>query len=443
MYDFITDLLNIDRNLIKSLDVVKLNDEIQYHITLFQKPVFCPFCGGTTHSNGYNRAKRINHPHLTDQRAVIVSRSNRRQCNECLKTFTESNPFSFPAFRNSFLALSNTLKLLGNLNYTFSMIAINNHISVTQVQRYFDSFVTVHRLSLPECIGIDEIYSKMANRANSAYLCVMVDHQSRTLFELLPTRSKAELIRYFSNIPKAERDKVKYLTIDMWEPYKQVVELYLKNCTIAVDPFHVVKHLMECFSRIRLNIFRQCEYGSDTYYLLKTWKDLLERDVFLDNKPVYNSRFKKHLNKRNLLDMILDVNENLTLGFRLKEMYLKFNKEASSENCTSWFESIYQEFILSEIPEFNEFISILSTWKQEILNSFIRPYDDRKLSNALTENINGKLKTYIQISKGISNFKRFRKRCIFALNKKVFYSISDSLCSDKRIGKKRGPYKKS
>lgn len=59
--------------------------------------------------------------------------------------------------------------------------------------------------------------------------------------------------------------------------------------------------------------------------------------------------------------MIRDVNENLTLGFRLKEMYLKFNKEATSENCLSWFESIYQEFVLSEIPEFNEFIRILST----------------------------------------------------------------------------------
>ena len=87
----------------------------------------------------------------------------------------------------------------------------------------------------------------------------------------------------------------------------------MQNCTIAVDPFHVVKHLMECFSRICLNILRQCEYGSDTYYLLKTWKDLLEKDIFLDNKHVYNSRFKKHLNKQNLLDMILDVNDNLTL----------------------------------------------------------------------------------------------------------------------------------
>ena len=46
----------------------------------------------------------------------------------------------------------------------------------------------------------------------------------------------------------------------------------------------------------------QAEYNSNSYYLLKTWKDLIERDVYLDNEPVYNKRFKKKLNKRNLLE---------------------------------------------------------------------------------------------------------------------------------------------
>ena len=78
----------------------------------------------------------------------------------------------------------------------------------------------------------------------------------------------------------------------------------------------------------------------------------------------------------------------------------------------------------------------------EILNSFIRPFDDRKLSNALCENINGKLNTYLNISRGIINFKRFRKRAIYALNPKVFYSLTHVLKADAGIGYKRGKYKK-
>ena len=122
--------------------------------------------------------------------------------------------------------------------------------------------------------------------------------------------------------------------------------------------------------------------------------------------------------------MILNINENLCLGFRLKEMYLHFNKEATPDNCEQWFDTIYEAFLNSGIHEFNSFITTLSNWKKRYTGLISAPYDDRKLSNALSENINAQLQTYIAISKGISNFMRFRKRVIFSLNPKVYYSIS-------------------
>ena len=79
----------------------------------------------------------------------------------------------------------------------------------------------------------------------------------------------------------------------MWLPYKQVVHRYLVNAQIAVDPFHVITHLMDGLSCVRINIQNQLEYGSDAYYLLKTWKDLLEKRDNLDNKPVFNKRFQR------------------------------------------------------------------------------------------------------------------------------------------------------
>lgn len=334
------------------------------------------------------------------------------------------------------------MKQLKNLNYTYLMIAQSNHISVTQVQLYFDSFINIPRISLPVSLGIDEIHSRMAKRKDASYLAVLVDNLNRSLIDVLPSRSKSELSRYFERIPLDERKQVRYVTIDMWLPYKEVCKKYLPSCIIAVDPFHVVKHLMEGFSRIRLNILNQCEYDSTTYYLLKTWKDLIEKDVFLDNEPVYNKRFGRKLNKRDLQEMILNISENLCLGFRLKEMYLHFNKEATPDNCEQWFDTIYEAFLSSGIHEFDSFITTMSNWKKEILNSFQRPYDDRKLSNALSENINGQLQTYIAISKGISNFVRFRKRVIFSLNPKVYYSITETLHSDKREGRSRISHKK-
>lgn len=431
MYDFITDLFNLDKNMIKVVHIVSLPDVTQLHISLVPKRLPCPYCHGVTHLNGYSKPKVINHPKLTDKKCVIVFKNNRYQCNECLRTFSGPNPFTFTNFKNSYLAFDNIMKSLSNLNYTYKMVADLNHISITQVQRYFDSFVNIPRIRLPESIGIDEIHSKMAKRTDSAYLCVMVDNVNRSLFEILPSRSKRELQRYFDKISLEERNLVHFVTIDMWEPYRDIAHMYLKNAIIAVDPFHVVEHLSDAFTRIHLNIMYQVEYNSDSYYLLKSWKDLVEKDVFLDNEPIYNKRFKRKLNKRELQNMLLDISENLTLGYRLKQMYLNFNKKAVETDCEEWLQTILVAFKEAQLSEYNEFISLLEHWKYEILNSFKRPFDDRKLSNALSENINGQIRTYLAISNGVTNFIRFRKRCLLSLNKKTFYSINDKLKSDK------------
>lgn len=437
MYDSIINLCNIDKEKIKHLSIETKDNITIIHIELKHSQMDCPYCGGRTCSHGHTKPKIINHPFLTDRNAYIEFKANRHICHDCGKTFIESNPFTFDNFKNSIFCLNNIMKQLSNLNYTYKMIADSNNVSITQVQRYMDSYVNIPRIHLPASIGIDELHSRMAKRKNSSYLCVLVDNEHRCLFEILPSRSKQELNRYFDKIPKDEKANVRFVTIDMWEPYKAVALRQFPNCVIAVDPFHVVKNLIDAFTRIRINIMNQVEYGSDAYYLLKSWKHLIETDANLDNEPEYNKRFKTMLNKRQLRDMILDISENLALGYELKEMYRRFNKEATPANCEQWFDYIVEAFEQSNIAEYNAFISMIKHWRKEILNSFLRPFDDRKLSNAFAENTNSKLRSYIEISNGLSNFTRFRKRCIFALNPKVFYSITDRLKSDKRQGKKR------
>ena len=81
-------------------------------------------------------------------------------------------------------------------------------------------------------------------------------------------------------------------------------------------------------------------------------------------------------------------------------------------------------------------------WKPEIINSFRRPYDDRRQSNALAENINHKLRLLIEVSNGYTNLERFRARTLYCLNDKLFYCLTTCLYSKKREYKKRGTYTK-
>ena len=117
--------------------------------------------------------------------------------------------------------------------------------------------------------------------------------------------------------------------------------------------------------------------------------------------------------------MIKDTFPILGEAYELKEYYRRLNKTATYEEAVEKYDDVVRLFNNSGIPQYDEFASILVKWKTEILNSFRRPYENRKLSNAYSENINGKLRTYITVSRGLGNFKRFRCRTLFALNPKI------------------------
>lgn len=440
--DFITTLLNVKSTDIKECNIRTLDNVVEYELTLARKMTFCPYCGGQLISHGY-KLKVINHPSLREFDGIVKLHANRYKCKECGKTTIEHDPLSFSGFNSSYVLLRSAMSKLGNLNYTLKMISEELNISRTQLCKYLDSYVVIPHRSLPESIGIDEIYSKVLSKKNNSYICVLVDNNRRCLFEVLQSRSKMSLSLYFSGFSKAECRNVKYVTIDMWQPYKDVVKTYLPNATLAVDPFHVIKHLTDDFNKLRVRLMNACEYGSPAYHLLKKWHWLLEEDhVELDNHPRYNKVFKRKLNHRDLYNMIIDTFPELSDAYILKERYRRFNLECDYEDASLEYYDLFQAFAKSGIPEYREFVTLLKDWEEEILNSFKRPYQDRRLSNALTENINGKIRKYLTVSNGLVNFPRFRKRALLALSRDIDFALHDNLMSESYARPKRGPYKK-
>lgn len=49
----------------------------------------------------------------------------------------------------------------------------------------------------------------------------------KTILDVLSSRHKRTLIDYLSRIPLLERKRVKYVSIDMWETYKDVASRFL------------------------------------------------------------------------------------------------------------------------------------------------------------------------------------------------------------------------
>ena len=442
--DFIISSLNVREDEIKSIDTYVKDGVITIELELISNTRDCPYCSGPLKIKDYRKTKIIIGD-FNNHQTVVIHKKCRYVCKECNKTLTKKSPLCFKNTNISFSVIQAIMNDLRYVNETIVSIAERYHLSCTTIQKYADSFLIVPRLKLSESIGLDEIHSIPLTKRNSSYLGVIVDNINRDLLELLPSRSKDELRRYFSTIPKEERLKVKYVTTDLWRPYKDISNIYLPNAKVCADPFHVIKNLNEPFNKFRVSIMNQKDKNSTAYYLLKNWWKLLlsdEYDFDINANGSYNKVFGQYMNYYELRKEILKIDDNLYKAYELKEEFRSFIKDTEAYEAEVMHDEVLNDFIEADLPCYKEFIKTIKSWKEEIINSFDKPYDNRKQSNALAENINSKIQKMISVSNGLTNYERTRARALYILNKRVHYSISDTFKSNKVKGRTRGKYNK-
>ena len=75
------------------------------------------------------------------------------------------------------------------------------------------------------------------------------------------------------------KEAVKVVAIDMWQPYKRAIQKTLPNATIVVDRFHVVRNVIWALDRVRKRIVEgdkalRTRLKRSRYLLLKNYIDL-------------------------------------------------------------------------------------------------------------------------------------------------------------------------
>lgn len=140
--------------------------------------------------------------------------------------------------------------------------------------KVFDEHAGIATVPLPRCLCIDEVY--VSNYLQTEYACVLLDFDTGAIYDLIPSRKKDELSSYFSNINKGTRNYVKYISIDMWENYRDLAHRYFPNALVCVDSFHVVKNVNYAFDKVRIRIMNSYDRTSEEYRLLKRFHWLLK-----------------------------------------------------------------------------------------------------------------------------------------------------------------------
>lgn len=455
----ILNLFNLSHDRVDAIDIHHDAGTLVATIQLIRQEECCPTCNfPTTSIKGYTN-KTIIHSISTQVPCLIQYRARRYLCPACRKTFYEKNPFSHKNMKLSAATVYAILNELKQPTETFSTVATRYHVSPTTAAYIFDAHVMVARRKLPLCICIDEVYA--FSSSDSDYVCVLVDFISKKTIDLLPSRKKVELNKYFSWIPLEERKEVEMISCDMWETYRDMTHRWFPNAKVCVDRFHVMQETLRRVDSIRKETMNRIkpsknkairdmdiqehdayERAAKNYYLLKKFHWLLFKNeahmtkkdettgkivsLMDPNYPKqYNRRMQRYLNLYDIYNLLLEIEPKLSIAMRFKARLDEFYENCTYETAEKELTEIIDECIHSDMNILIDLSKTLRRWKKEIINSFLLVKGTKKRpSNGIIENRNKIIKQLKNNANGFKNWSRFRNRALYVLNDDVNFSLN-------------------
>jgi transposase len=130
-----------------------------------------------------------------------------------------------------------------------------------------------------QILAVDEI----AIRKGHHYLTVVLDYESGRVVWMGEDRKQATLEAFFDAMSQKQRDGIRAVAMDMWDPFIAAVRAKVPNARIVFDLFHVVKAFGKVIDAVRIDQARQAAaadksvYKGSKFLLLKNRANL-ERD---------------------------------------------------------------------------------------------------------------------------------------------------------------------
>lgn len=410
----------IDVTDLEIYEVLDQNDrEVSIRIRLRRKNVPCPDCGAISDIGikDYKRKKyRLVNP---NGKTFVIHYEQRRFLCSCGRTFLEKNPF---IWNHNYKVDPKIISLV--INYLKKPFTVQNiaefvGISPSSVFNIIDRYVKIPKKHLPEILSIDEFLGFNADSDNiGKYPCLLVDVKTHELIDVIRSRRKVWLEDYFSKKNASEVQRVKYVVIDMHQPYKDVFKKYFPHAIIAIDKFHYVRYVTDAIDLVRKRIMNRFEDFEVEYKLLKNNRfSLLKKDDPSRRKKKLISYLGKYLNKAELLNEVLSIDTELRNAYEIGHHFLKVLDKISFDRSVDFVKSTISIFASSGIDEFQKVADTFTNWKVEIINSFIVTADGYALTNGPIEGMNNKVKTIKKLSYGIVNFNHLRARILLAFEK--------------------------
>ncbi|MBD2364916.1 ISL3 family transposase, partial [Anabaena minutissima FACHB-250] len=324
---------------------------------------------------------------------------NRRQlrCTKCRQVFSES--LDFIKTRRTYTKRLAMKVIKEVLETNVESAAIRNRMTASEVETLLKEqeadLLKEKPLQLKK-LGIDEITQL---KGGKNYAAVLVDLETRKPITLLEKRNKAVIAEYLSSLGSEVLNQIEEVSIDLWIPYKSLIQEMLPNAQVVADRFHVMKQINQELDERR----KQEKWAA---VKIKNRQEREEKLAGLTHSKYPLLKKKESLNDEERVK----INSLQKLAPELGEMYR--NKEAIRDIFESHItsdEALYKflEWTQTAYKFFPKSCRTISRWIDEIL-----AYFDHRTTQGIVEGINQKIKLIKRRAYGLTNFNNFRRRIL-------------------------------
>lgn len=410
MNNYILNLLNIeDKNIFILPNIEeKLIKNKKYKVIegfLTYIPDYCPCCGCVNESHndiikwGYRKNCKIKIPKISNCFSLLILHKQRFLCRNCNKTFIAET-----SLINRNKNISNNTELQINLELMMKQsekdISERLDISVSKIDRKLteiSSHTVLRHASLPKSMNWDEFKATKDTKGKMAF--IITDNDTGNLFDIHDSRKSIDLDKYFRRYSKAERDKVKHISIDFYSGYIFLAKKLFRNAEISIDRFHIV---IQAYNALNTTRVKLCYKSNPNYNKLKGyWKLIVKNENDLSDKKTYSKHFKKEVSQKEIVNYLINTDKTLKATY---ECYQGLINSLKDKNFSK-FKSIVLHQNINVSNKMKQALKLYNDNLKYIENSF--KYD---INNGIIEGTNNLIKCLKRIAFGYRKYDHFIAR---------------------------------
>ncbi len=348
----------------------------------------CPACGRLT-GKVHDRVEQAKGDvALAGRPLVLVLVKRRFRCPFCGKVFTE--PDEVCGWRRRLTRRLREELYQAARGSTVQQVAKAKAVSQDTVRRALvegaQGELEERQAEPVRHLALDEF----SVRKGRAYQTAFYDLERRWVLAVIEGRTKEGVQAYLESL--AAPEAVEAVSMDMSGVYRSAVQECLPQAQIVADKFHVIKHVNEQLDRLRIRLqageSRKGALYKGRYLLLKNRQDLSAQ-------------------QRRKLDELFRRYPELRRAYLLKEDFRRWyrpqGKIQARLELRAWMAYVEE----GGPAEFRELASMLTDWREEILNYF-----EFGLTNAFVEGKNTRTKQIQRQAYGYRNLDNLNLRIL-------------------------------